>query len=78
MAERYLHFEVAIEQRPKQGRLACGDVASVMRTESETTVIVADGIGSGTSAHVAATLCKSRFEQLLDGGFSLRQAFVRI
>lgn len=75
MAERYLHFEVSIDQRCKQGRQACGDAAAVQRTETETTVIVCDGVGSGMAAHVAAQMCRARLEQLLADGFSLRQAF---
>ncbi|MBE0534620.1 MAG: SpoIIE family protein phosphatase [Phycisphaerae bacterium] len=78
MAERYLHFEVTLDQRSKHGQQVCGDAASVMRTESETAVMVCDGVGSGTAAHVAAQMCRARLEQLLAGGFSLREAFLCI
>lgn len=76
MAERYLHFEVTFDQRAKRGHQACGDAASVMRTDTETTVILCDGVGSGTAAHVAARMCLARLERLLSEGFSLREAFL--
>ncbi len=78
MAERYLHFEVTLDQRCKQGQEVCGDAASVTRTETETNVMVCDGIGSGTAAHVAAQMCRARLERLLAEGFSLREAFLCI
>lgn len=78
MAERYLHFEVAVDQRSKHGQQVCGDAASITRTETETNVMVCDGIGSGTAAHVAAHMCRARLEQLLAAGFSLREAFLCI
>ena len=76
MVERYLHFEVSIDQRAKHRHQACGDVVSVMRSEVATTVILCDGIGSGTAAHVAARMCQARLERLLSEGFSLREAFL--
>ena len=78
MAQRHLHVEVKIEQRAKQGRQACGDVASILRSETETSVIVCDGVGSGAAAHVAAAMCRARCEQMLNRGFSLRETFLRI
>lgn len=78
MAQRLLHVEVTIRQRAKQGRQACGDVASVLRSETETTIVVCDGIGSGAAAHVAAAMCRARCEQMLARGFSLRETFLRI
>ncbi len=76
MVERYLHFEVSIDQRAKQRHQACGDVVSVMRSDIATTVILCDGVGSGTAAHVAARMCQARLERLLGEGFSLHEAFL--
>ena len=45
------------------------------RGASATTLIVADGIGSGLDAHVAATLCAARLFELLERDFSLIEAF---
>ncbi len=74
----YLHFEVTARQRNKGHGLVCGDVWSERRTPFATTVICADGIGSGTKAHIAATLCVSRLDNLLNSQMSLREAFIRV
>jgi serine/threonine protein phosphatase PrpC len=76
MVKRYLHFEVKVDQRAKKQQQACGDVVSVVRNETMATVIVCDGIGSGTAAYTAARMCQSRIERLLDEKFSLREAFL--
>jgi hypothetical protein len=78
MAERYLHSEVKICQTSRKGKQACGDVVSVIRQENTTTIILCDGVGSGVSAHIASTLCKSRLETLLAGGFSMHEAFLSV
>jgi hypothetical protein len=76
MVKRYLHIEVSINQRPKRFGQVCGDVVSVTRNDTVTTAVVCDGVGSGTAAHVAARMCQSRLERLLEEGFSLREAFL--
>lgn len=76
MVKRYLHFEVKIDQRTKKSRQVCGDAVLVIRNDSMTTVIVCDGIGSGTEAYVAARMCRSRIERLLEEKFSLRETFL--
>lgn len=78
MPQRYLHSEVKVCQTSKKGKNACGDVISIIRQENTTTIIVCDGIGSGVSAHIASTLCKSRLETLLAGGFSMHEAFMSV
>lgn len=75
MVERYLHIEVNVDQRSKHRHQACGDAAAVVRTDTSTTVVLCDGIGSGTAAHVAARMCQARLERLLEEGFSLHEAF---
>lgn len=44
------------------------------RTAAATTVIVADGIGSGIKAGVAASMCVARLLELMRLGFSVRRA----
>lgn len=76
MAKRYLHFEVKVDQRLKKNQQVCGDVVSVMRNEATTTVVICDGVGSGPAAHVAARMCQSRIERLLEKNFTMREAFI--
>jgi hypothetical protein len=45
-----------------------------VRTATATTLVVADGIGSGIRACVAATMCTSRLLALFESGFSVRRA----
>lgn len=78
MAERYLHSEVKTRQSSKKGWQSCGDAVSVIRQENTATIIVCDGIGSGISAYIASTICKSRLETLLGSGISLHDAFVSV
>jgi len=76
MVERYLHIEVNVDQRSKRRHQACGDAAAVVRTDTAATVMLCDGVGSGTAAHVAARMCQARLERLLEEGFSLHEAFL--
>jgi hypothetical protein len=50
-------------------------VVAFERAEPATTLICADGMGSGIRAHIAATMAVSRLLELLRLGFSLRHAF---
>ncbi len=71
----YLHVEIKQKQTAKQPGHPCGDVVQFHRTANATTVIVADGLGSGINAHVAATMAASRFMELIRADFSVRKAF---
>lgn len=73
--KRYLHIEVDAIQTSKKPDTPCGDVWLAERTTESTTVILADGIGSGVKANICATMAASRLQELLRRGFSLRQAF---
>lgn len=73
----YVHIQVEIGQVPKRA-LPCGDVVLTERTHSWTSIIVADGIGSGVRANVAAVMTASRLMEMLRRRFSLRDAFHRI
>jgi hypothetical protein len=70
----YVHIEVETAQSPKRPQWPCGDVVACDRNEAATSLVCADGIGSGIHAHVAAELCVSRLLELLRLGTSLRKA----
>ena len=74
----YLHVEVTAAQRSKQPLGPCGDVVRVERTARATTLILADGIGSGIKANLAATSAAARLAELLARDFSLRDAFTAV
>jgi hypothetical protein len=73
----YAHAEITLCQSPKHDG-PCGDHVSVQRTAAATTVVLADGIGSGLKANLAAILCATRLQELMRCGFTLRQAFGRM
>lgn len=74
----YLHVEVISAQQSKRPLEPCGDIVRVERNARATTVVVADGIGSGMPANLAATMNASRLFELLDRDFSLRDAFTAV
>jgi hypothetical protein len=74
MAAGYLHVEVTTVQTPRSAGSPCGDVVVCDRTAAATTLIVADGLGSGVRANLAAELASARLAELLRGGMSLRRA----
>ncbi len=78
MAAGYLHVEIASAQSSKHPGEPCGDFFRHDRSPFATTVIVADGIGSGVKAHIAAVMCVSRLFGLLEREFSLREAFAAV
>ena len=72
------YIETATAQQAKRAGNVCGDYVVVDRTDEATTVILADGIGTGIKASVAAVMCTSRLMELLNLGFSLREACKKI
>ena len=74
----YLHVDTAVAQESKRPLAPCGDAFFCRRTIYHTTLIVCDGIGSGVRAHVASQMNVSRLAQLLEGGVSLRDAFMSV
>ena len=72
--EEYVHIEIEAAQSPKRADWPCGDVVGSQRNEAATSVVCADGIGSGIRAHIAAELCVSRLLEMLRLGMSLRKA----
>lgn len=71
----YIHIDLESVQSPKQPGNPCGDVVLHERTAAWTTLILADGIGSGVKANLAAVMCGSRLMEMLRRGFSVREAF---
>lgn len=78
MAGRYLHVESLSAQLSRHAGAVCGDTSVCFREAGGTTLLLADGLGHGIRAHVAATLCVSRLESLLRGGYSVRQAVASV
>lgn len=78
MVAGYVHIEVETVQTPKRPEWPCGDVVAYDRSEAATTVVCADGIGSGVHAHITAEFCASRLLESLRLGSSLRQAVASV
>ena len=71
----YTHVDVYSIQSSKKSGMPCGDVLATLRTSTGTTIICADGIGSGIRAHIAAQMCVSRLTESLQQELSLRTVF---
>lgn len=72
------YIEIEYAQASKKPRDVCGDYVITERSAEATTTIVADGIGSGIKAHIAAVMCASRLMELIRLGFTLREACQKI
>lgn len=71
----YIHSDVFCFQTPKKKGHPCGDAYEVYRDSKATIVVLADGLGSGIKAHIAAKMYVSRLLGLIKGGVSVREAF---
>jgi hypothetical protein len=74
----YHHIDVECQQVPKKQGDPCGDAFLCKRTIYHSTIICADGIGSGVKAHVASQMNTARLAELLSSGMSLRDAFFSV
>lgn len=74
----YLHIDVSTESTPREPGDPIGDVVQVARDKAATSVVLADGLGHGVAAHVAAMLYVSQALELLRRDFSTREAFLRV
>ncbi len=74
----YHHIDVECQQVSKKQGDPCGDVFLCKRTIYHSTLICADGIGSGVKAHIAAQMNTARLAGLLSSGMSLRDAFFSV
>ncbi|MDR2979271.1 MAG: SpoIIE family protein phosphatase [Bacteroidales bacterium] len=71
----YIHTDVFAFQSPKKLNQPCGDAYGVLRDLNATTIVLADGLGSGVKAHIAANMCVARIKGLISEGASIREAF---
>jgi hypothetical protein len=69
-----LYTELLLKQVNKRNYRECGDQAEIVRTMEHTDFILADGIGSGSYANIAARLCISRVLHLMRSGISIHNA----
>jgi len=72
------YLEVVEAQSAKRTGGVCGDYVITERTPEATLTVVADGIGTGIKARVAAVMCASRLIELTKVGFTLREACSKI
>lgn len=72
------YMEVVEAQSAKRTGRVCGDYVVTERSAEATLTVVADGIGTGIKARVAAVMCASRLVELTRSGFTLREACSRI
>lgn len=78
MVEGYIHYEITRAQASKREGEPNGDVMGKLRTPQGTTIVLADGIGHGVKAHIAAQFTVSRALGLVEGGMGIRSAFESI
>jgi hypothetical protein len=62
-------------QQSKIQGTPCGDVMQYYRDTNCTTIALADGLGSGLKANIAATLICTRLIELIKNDYTLREAF---
>lgn len=74
----YIHSDIYISQQSKVQGNPCGDVMQFHRDINSTTVVLADGLGSGLKANIAATLICTRIIELIKNGYTLREAFYAV
>ncbi len=72
------YVKTVLAQSAKRAGMICGDFVTVERTDEATTVVLADGIGTGVKARVAAVMCASRLMELIRLGFTLREACAKV
>lgn len=74
----YIHFDIIQSQISKYPGKPSGDVIYYQYNPTNIVLILADGIGSGIKANIAAQSCVSRIKTLLQSGFTLRESFARL
>ena len=78
LSDQRKYVETALAQIAKRAARVCGDYVVIDRSPEATTAVVADGIGSGIKARVAAVMCAARLMELIRLGFTLREACGRV
>ncbi len=74
----YIHTDIFSLQTSKKPGMPFGDVLGFRHNTDATTIILADGLGSGIKANITAQMCVSRLLSLIDHGATLREAFSAI
>jgi hypothetical protein len=69
-----LYTELMLKQVNKKHYRECGDQAEIVRTMEHTDFILADGVGSGSYANIAARMCISRMLHLMRSGIPIHKA----
>ncbi len=72
------YIETIATQKAKRAGMVCGDYIEIERTGEATTAVLADGIGTGVKARVAAVMYASRLMELIRLGFTLREACTKV
>ncbi|MCC7318434.1 MAG: SpoIIE family protein phosphatase [Bacteroidales bacterium] len=71
----YIHSDVFAVQSSKRPEMPCGDSYGVIRDRTATTIVLADGLGSGIKAHISANMCVARILGLVRMGMTIRESF---
>jgi hypothetical protein len=66
-------IDAFVMQQCKNRNAVCGDTWVCERSTNGTLFVVADGIGSGVYANIAAIVCASRIAELYRSGVSIRE-----
>lgn len=72
--KNYRHIQVNMAQESKINQYVCGDLVRQEKSERYTVILLADGIGSGIKAQIAAQMASENLLEMLRLGFSLRTA----
>src|SRR6056297_2978230 len=73
-----IYIDDLTQQVNKKSESVCGDYSLIKRTNEYTIYILCDGIGSGIKARIAATMCASRIDKLIDAQINLNDISKRI
>ncbi|MFP4457667.1 MAG: SpoIIE family protein phosphatase [Clostridia bacterium] len=73
-----IYIDNITQQINKNTEAVCGDYSLIKRTSEYTIYILCDGIGSGIKARIAATMCASRIEALVNAKINLNDISKRI
>lgn len=66
-----LHAEIGVAQLSKVDEELCGDKVEIIRTPTDTIIVLSDGLGSGVKANILATLTTKIASSMLRRGIPL-------
>ncbi len=70
--EKYLYdINFGFSQKPLSKNALCGDSVSFINGSGTKTVLISDGMGTGSRAAIDSTMTSSILEKLIAGGFSI-------